>query len=148
MSSLTDRSLREKNEDRIDQLFVLFERLRERPDLQEDMEEVKQALEDMRGEIETLQENSINHSKAHKVDRIVEAGRNKADPGMKGVVMDYRDIMAATGVSNTQAYRYIEQLPKEYDYLADRADLPEHIEADALAKDRGLVIDLTHAGTK
>jgi hypothetical protein len=109
---------------------------------------MKKELADLRGELETLQANSLDDSKTHKVERIVEAARNKADPGMRGIVMDYRDIMAATGVSNTQAYRYIEQLPDEYDYLEDRDNLPDHIESDSLAKDRGLVVDLQHTGTR
>jgi hypothetical protein len=146
--SLTDRSLDEKNEDRIDQLFTLFENLNQRPDMTEELEAMKQELADLRGEVETLQANSVDDSKTHKVERIVEAARNKADPGMRGIVMDYRDIMAATGVSNTQAYRYIEQLPDEFDYLEDRDNLPDHIESDSLAKDRGLVVDLAHTGTK
>jgi len=146
--SLTDRSLDEKNEDRIDQLFNLFETLNQRPDMSEELEAMKKELADLRGELETLQANSLDDSKTHKVERIVEAARNKADPGMKGIVMDYRDIMAATGVSNTQAYRYIEQLPDEYDYLEDRDNLPDHIESDSLAKDRGLVVDLSHTGTR
>jgi len=146
--SLSDRSLDEKNEDRIDQLFTLFERLNERPDMTHELEAMKQELADLRGELETLQANSLDDSKTHKVERIVEAARNKADPGMRGIVMDYRDIMAATGVSNTQAYRYIEQLPGEFDYLEDRDNLPDHIESDSLAKDRGLVVDLSHTGTK
>jgi len=146
--SLTDRSLDEKNEDRIDQLFTLFENLNQRPDMSDELEAMKKELADLRGELETLQANSLDDSKTHKVERIVEAARNKADPGMKGIVMDYRDIMAATGVSNTQAYRYIEQLPDEYDYLEDRDNLPDHIESDSLAKDRGLVVDLSHTGTR
>jgi len=146
--SLTDRSLDEKNEDRIDQLFTLFENLNQRPDMSEELEAMKKELADLRGELETLQSNSLDDSKTHKVERIVEAARNKADPGMRGIVMDYRDIMAATGVSNTQAYRYIEQLPDEYDYLEDRDNLPDHIESDSLAKDRGLVVDLSHTGTR
>jgi len=146
--SLTDRSLDEKNEDRIDQLFTLFENLNQRPDMSEELEAMKKELADLRGELETLQSNSLDDSKTHKVERIVEAARNKADPGMRGIVMDYRDIMAATGVSNTQAYRYIEQLPDEYDYLEDRDNLPDHIESDSLAKDRGLVVDLAHTGTR
>jgi len=146
--SLTDRSLDEKNEDRIDQLFTLFERLNDRPDVTQGLEDMKKELADLRGEVETLQANSVQDSKTHKVERIVEAARNKADPGMRGIVMDYRDIMAATGVSNTQAYRYIEQLPEEFDYLEDRDNLPDHIESDSLAKDRGLVVDLAHTGTK
>jgi hypothetical protein len=146
--SLTDRNLDEKNEDRIDQLFTLFENLNQRPDMREELEAMKKELADLRGELETLQANSLDDSKTHKVERIVEAARNKADPGMKGIVMDYRDIMAATGVSNTQAYRYIEQLPDEYDYLEDRDNLPDHIESDSLAKDRGLVVDLSHTGTR
>ena len=146
--SLTDRSLDEKNEDRIDQLFTLFENLNQRPDMSDELEAMKKELADLRGELETLQSNSLDDSKTHKVKRIVEAARNKADPGMRGIVMDYRDIMAATGVSNTQAYRYIEQLPEEYDYLEDRDNLPDHIESDSLAKDRGLVVDLQHTGTR
>jgi len=146
--SLTDRSLDEKNEDRIDQLFTLFETLNQRPDMSDELEAMKKELADLRGELETLQANSLDDSKTHKVERIVEAARNKADPGMRGIVMDYRDIMAATGVSNTQAYRYIEQLPEEYDYLEDRDNLPDHIESDSLAKDRGLVVDLSHTGTR
>jgi len=146
--SLTDRSLDKKNEDRIDQLFTLFEKLNQRPDMSEELEAMKKELADLRGELETLQSNSLDDSKTHKVERIIEAARNKADPGMRGIVMDYRDIMAATGVSNTQAYRYIEQLPDEYDYLEDRDNLPDHIESDSLAKDRGLVVDLSHTGTR
>jgi hypothetical protein len=100
-------------------------------------------LAQLEEEVASLRSLVQNDSKQAKVANILRNARNKADTKQTGVVMGYKDIMAATGVSSTMAYNYIDSLPTEYPFLHDREDLPTHVEEDSLAKDRGLVVDLS-----
>jgi archaellum component FlaC len=136
----------DKLENRIDQLFTLFEKLREDGETVDEMldrlETMDARVDRLEDEVASLRSLVQNDSKQAKVGNIVRNARNKADTKQKGVVMTYKDIQAATGVSSTMAYNYIDELPDEFAFLHDRDDLPTHVEEDSLAKDRGLVVDL------
>jgi hypothetical protein len=139
MSSFEERQMVEKNESRIDNLFALFERLNEREDPSEDVSLNTERIAQLEAEVERLREIVHDQSKMGKIEQIEEAALNKSDSSMEGVVMTYKEIMAATGVSHTQAYRYIEELPRDYDRFMDRDDQD---------KTRGLIVDLSRVRTK
>jgi len=111
--------------------------------LSEELEAERERNDRQEERIATLEDIVHNDSIDAKVANIVQNARNRADTKQRGVVMGYKDIMAATGVSSTMAYNYIDELPEDYPFLHDRDDLPTHVEEDSLAKDRGLVVDLT-----
>jgi len=139
MSSLTDRTLDEKNEDRIDQLFTLFENLNERPDHTAEVELLMDRVTQLEAEVQSLTEQLHANDKMAKVDAIVEAAENKADAGMDAIVMTAKEIRVATGVSTSHAYRYIDELPEEFAHISARGDD---------TKERGVIVDLSHVGTK
>jgi len=139
MSSLTDRSLDEKNQDRIDQLFTLFENLNERPDHTAEVELLMDRVTQLEAEVQSLNEQLQDNSKQGRIDAIVSAAQNKADAGMDAVVMTAKEIRVATGVSTSHAYRYIDELPGEY---------PEFQARDDDSKERGMIVELSHVGTK
>jgi len=139
MSSFEERQMVEKNESRIDNLFALFERLNEREDPSEDVSLNTERIEQLEAEVARLRDILQEESKTGKIEQIEQAALNKADTSMEGVVMTYKEIMAATGVSHTQAYRYIEELPRDYDRFNHRDDQE---------KTRGLIVDLSRVRTK
>jgi len=139
MSSFEERQMVEKNESRIDNLFALFERLNEREDQSEDVSLNTERIEQLEAEVARLRDIVQEESKTGKIEQIEQAALNKADTTMEGVVMTYKEIMAATGVSHTQAYRYIEELPRDYDRFNHRDDQE---------KTRGLIVDLSRVRTK
>ena len=139
MSSFEERQMVEKNESRIDNLFALFERLNEREDPSEDVSLNTDRIEQLEAEVARLRDILQEESKTGKIEQIEQAALNKADTSMEGVVMTYKEIMAATGVSHTQAYRYIEELPRDYDRFNHRDDQQ---------KTRGLIVDLSRVRTK
>jgi len=139
MSSFEERQMVEKNESRIDNLFALFERLNEREDQSEDVSLNTERIEQLEAEVARLRDIVQEESKTGKIEQIEQAALNKADTSMEGVVMTYKEIMAATGVSHTQAYRYIEELPRDYDRFNHRDDQE---------KTRGLIVDLSRVRNK
>jgi len=139
MSSFEERQMVQKNESRIDNLFALFERLNERPDVSDDVQVLMERIEQLEAEVARLRDILQEESKTGKIEQIEQAALNKADTNMEGVVMTYKEIMAATGVSHTQAYRYIEELPRDYDRFNHRDDQE---------KTRGLIVDLSRVRTK
>ena len=135
MSSLEDREHWQKNESRIDNLFALFERLNERPDVSDDVQVLVERIEQLEAEVETLRGRVADQTKEGKVQSIIDAANNKADAGMDAVVMTYKEIKMATGVSTSQAYRYIEELPEERTEFRSREDTD---------KTRGLIVQLSN----
>jgi len=98
MSSFEERQMVEKNESRIDNLFALFERLNEREDPSEDVSLNTKRIEQLEAEVARLRDILQEESKTGKIEQIEQAALNKADTSMEGVVMTYKEIMAATGV--------------------------------------------------
>ena len=135
MSSLEDREHWQKNESRIDNLFALFERLNERPDVSDDVQVLVERIEQLEASVETLRGRVADQTKEGKVQSIIDAANNKADAGMDAVVMTYKEIKLATGVSTSQAYRYIEELPDERTEFRSREDTD---------KTRGLIVQLSN----
>jgi len=126
-----------KNEDRIDNLYSLFERVMTDVSDFDNLDEVCETLEwrvaQLEAEVETLRARVNDQSKAGRVQRIVEAAENKADATMDAVSLTATEIKAATGVSTGHAYVYIDELPEEYPYIRER---PED------AQQRGIIVDL------
>jgi len=150
--SLQDRDLQEKNEDRIDSLYTLFEAVNDRLKALEEGEGAQQSgpaevahlmdrVDALEEQLDSLQAEMHDDSKEAKVAAIVEAAQNGADAQQKGAVMNYKQIMRATGVSDTMAYKYIDRLPDQYPFLRDRHDVPSNVDEDTLAKDKGLLVD-------
>jgi len=125
----------EKNESRIDNLFALFERLNNRPDHTDEVQLLMDRVTQLEAEVASLTEQVRDNSKLSSVDAIVEAARNKADPTMSAVVLTAKELRIATGVSSSHAYRYLDDLPDEFDYFSARSDED---------KQRGLVVHLDH----
>lgn len=134
-----DESKVENNESRIDNLYSLFERLNDMPDHTSEVELLIERVTQLEAEVETLKERVNDQDKMGKVERIVDAAENKADPGMDAVVMTAKEIKVATGVSTSHAYRYIEELPEQFDNISERSDDN---------KERGVIVDLSHVGTE
>jgi len=137
--SLTDRDQLEKLESRIDNLYALFERVNDRPDLTDEVGMLMERVSQLEAEVASLTEQVKDDSKLSRVEAIVEAAENKADATMSGVVMTAKDIRAATGVSTSHAYRYIDELPLEFEHFDSR---------DQDEKERGIVVDLDAVRTK
>jgi len=135
MSSFEERQMVEKNESRIDNLFALFERLNEREDVSDDVQLLIERIEQLEAEVDTLRGRVADQTKEGKVQSIIDAANNKADAGMDAVVMTYKEIKLATGVSTSQAYRYIEELPEERTEFRSREDTD---------KTRGLIVQLSN----
>jgi len=142
--SLQDRDLTEKNEDRIDSLFTLFEALKDGSDQSEHNAERIDVLENQLDVIQDQLAECLaeihDDSKRAKIARIVEAAENKADAKTTEVAMDYQEIMMATGVGSSQAYNYINDLPADYTFLHDAAD------KGSVRGDRRLVVDIEAVG--
>jgi lipid II:glycine glycyltransferase (peptidoglycan interpeptide bridge formation enzyme) len=136
---MDDSSLSEKNEDRINQLFVLFEKLNDRPDHTAEVELLNQRITMLEAKIEELRDMVHDETKEGKIESIIEAARNKADAGMEAVVMTYKEIKLASGVSTSQAYRYIDELPDSRKEFREREDED---------KTRGLIVDVSHGETE
>jgi len=131
----------EKNEDRIDNLYSLFERVMTDVSDFDNLDEVCETLEwrvgQLEAEVEALRKQVHDESKEGRVQQLVEAAQNKADPGMDHVAMNAEEIRAATGVGISHAYRYIKQLPEEYSYILERSED---------ATERGVVVSVEAAG--
>jgi len=135
MSSLEERQMVEKNQSRIDNLFALFERLNQRPDVSDEVQVLMERIEQLEAEVETLRGRVADQTKEGKLQSIIHAANNKADAGMDAVVMTYKEIKLATGVSTSQAYRYIEELPDERTEFRSREDTD---------KTRGLIVQVSN----
>jgi len=89
--------------------------------------------------VQSLTEQVHANDKMAKVDAIVEAAENKADAGMDAIVMTAKEIRVATGVATSHAYRYIDELHEDFAHISARGDD---------TKERGVIVDLSHVGTK
>jgi len=126
---------------RVKELFGLLSRTHGRIDeLEQTVESQQEHIDVLELEIEHLQELIRDDSRDAKVASLVVAAENIADSTQKGCVMNYKQIKQATGVSNQGAYNYIEELPDEYPFLVDRKDVPDRVDVDSRAKERGLVV--------
>jgi len=126
---------------RVKELFGLLSRTHGRIDeLEETVESQQEHINVLKVELEHLQEVIRDDSRDAKVASLVVAAENIADSTQKGCVMNYKQIKQATGVSNQGAYNYIEELPDEYPFLVDRKDVPDRVDVDSRAKERGLVV--------
>jgi hypothetical protein len=139
MSKNSEGSLPEENQDRLDNVYAIYEGLKDRL---EDLEEVGQVMErvaHLEEKVENLSERTRHDAKNSRVGAIETAAKNKADPGMDAVLMTAKDIKIATGLSTSQSYRYIEDLPEEFSFISAR-------EEDS--KERGVIVDLSHVETE
>jgi hypothetical protein len=117
----------------------LFERVNDRPDHTSEVELLMERVTQLEADLEQLREIVQDQTKQGKVESIIEAAQNKADSGMDAVVMTSNEIKLATGVSTSQAYRYIDELPQSRPEFQSRKDED---------KKRGLIVELSRGGNE
>lgn len=112
---------------------------REIRELRDDLRDAKQdlnAIQDLGREKTTKEE---------KIAALVRYAQNVAkDTKRSRVALTWKDIKGTAGVSRRYAYDLIDDLPEEYAWLHDRADISQYgdLEIDKDAQDRALVVDL------
>jgi pimeloyl-CoA synthetase len=139
MSKQGEVSLPEKNENRLDNVFAVYENLKERLEEMEEVGQVTERITHLEQKVENLSDKTRHDDKNSRVEAILYAAKNKADPGMDAVLMSAKDIKIATGLSTSQSYRYIEDLPEDFGYISAREDD---------SKERGVIVDLSHVETE
>ena len=84
-------------------------------------------------------------TKEEKIAAMVQFAMNQAtDPTAERVALTPKEIKGVTGVGLRHAYNYLDELPGEFEFLLDKADVKQYgdLEIDKSSQKRALIVDL------
>lgn len=84
-------------------------------------------------------------TKEEKIAAMVQFAMNQAsDARAERVALTPKEIKGVTGVGLRHAYNYLDELPGEFDFLLDKADVTQYgdLEIDKSSQKRALIVDL------
>lgn len=99
-------------------------------DLKADNEDLRHRVDQLEERLDTTEDAVHTSGKQGKVRDLVRAAQNRRNGGEDVVMMDYKDIKAATGVSKRYAFDLMDDLPGQFACFEDGDDVGQYGSAE------------------